>query len=754
MARRNLEVIVTVRDAASKPLKDVEGQLKKTGKSANDAGLDFIKFNKTLFTTTAFVGTFIKAFNTLNNALNQGAELDRLETQYERVLGPKGVLLDQIRGLTTTSVDEMEAMREGLKLSNLGLVQNSEQVADIMAKSATAAKLAGLDASEGMKKMSDFMTSGSVSNLEFLGILSRTNPALQAQLAILNKAGGIMGTVISTQQKLAIGMGLLNAAVKGQLKGTRDLADIMLDFKQNIDLTRKEIGRFLGAALGPLIDKFSHFLFNLRSTVSDMRKHEKSLVFLAKAFVVVTGAVTGLIGALGSLKLMVKLLGFAGIGLPGLSLSVLTLTGLFVGLTNSADSVLDRLKLFGAFIQGIYQLIESLDPETGFSKMDKSIRDMLQNAGLLTLAQNIARVGSIIKTVVQDSITSFNALAKFLDQSFGKVSKKIIGFLDAFKEPWNNWWVRDSISPIQKMIRSATVLIGGFFAVLAGKKLFGALSGILSKIPVIGGIFGGGGGLGSGPSGKSTDPIYVKEVSTGPAGLLGGAAKEGLSYKLGEMLGKVVRPLKDWLVGRLVGLSMMYDLIKTRIISAATAAFGKIGSVGGPLLAVALSGYLGYKLGEKINEAAPTTKNKYGQESNIFERLIAQGAYLTGQISKKQLYDMYYSSPEAPKTPDTGTKSTIAVPKMPDTQVDVVDALGEQLKSLEGDKRTKFQKSVEQALSSNSPGAGMVTPEEWRDAMVVALDESENLSILANKAKQNPGPRPPGSRRMSGPSEY
>lgn len=717
MARRNLEVIVTVRDAASKPLGDVEKKLKDTGKAANAASVDFKQFNRTLFATTAFVATFVRAFAALNNALTQGAELDRLESQYERVLGSKGVLLKQIKNLTTTSVDEMQAMREGLKLANLGLVSNSEQTAEVMAKAATAAKLAGLDSSEGMKKIADFMASGSISNLEFLGILARTNPALQAQLAILNKAGGIMGTVISTQQKLAIGMGLLNAAVQGQMKGTRDLADVMLDFRQNIDLSRREIGRFLGAALGPLIDKFSNFLMTMRSTLSEFRKNEKTLLFLSKVAIIATGAIVGLTGALGSLSLMVKLLSFAGIGLPALATGLITITSLFVGLTSSTDSIVERLKLLGGFLQGITQLIESLDPESGFAKMDKSLHDMLKKAGLLTLAQNIARVGSVIKTVVEDSIKGFNYLANKLDQAFGNISKRFISMLDSFKEPWNNWWVKDSITPIEKMVRTATVILGGFFALLAGKKLFGMLSGILGKIPLIGSIFGGGKG-GKGPSGTSTDPIYVVNV----AGALGKAAEalgmKGIIDKLGGKISSVFTSFMFSLMGMIVKM--------------------------GPALGIAAAGALGYGIGTLINKAIPDRQNKYGQDINKVEALFGRmSTFLPksmGGLTEDEYKDIY--------TPVTGTKKTsIAVPTMPDSQMDVVDSLGEQLKSLEGDKRNKFQQSVEAAFASGSAGGGIVTADEWTTAMTAALDSSENLSVLANKAKATPATLPPASRR-------
>lgn len=745
MARRNLEVIVTVRDAATAPLKQVEGQLKNTGKAANTASADFTKFNRTLFATTAFVGTFIKAFSSMNEALNQGAELDRLQTQYERVLGPKGNLLKSIRGMTSTSIDEMEAMRDGLKLANLGIAQNSDQVAEIMAKSATAAKLAGLDASEGMKKISDFMASGSVSNLEFLGLLSRTNPALQAQMAILNKAGGVMGTVISTQQKLAIGMGLLNAAVKGNLKGGRDLVDIMFDFRQSIDQTRREIGRFLGVALGPLIEKFSTFMYGVRDSIEYYRKHEKNLVFLAKAMILTTGAVLGLAGALGTLNLMVKLLGFAGIGLPGLIITLFAVTTAFLGVTHSADSLIERLKLFGAFIHGIYQLIESLDPETGFSKMDKSIQVMLQRAGLLTLAQNIARVGSVIKTVVMDAIHAFQSLSHWLDKTFGGISHTIIKALDKFKEPWSNFWVRDSISPIQKFMRTALVLFGGFFAILAGKKLFGMFGSMLSKIPVIGKLFGGGGKNG-GPAGTANDPIYTRSADGAAAGI-GKNLLGGIFNKIPDFMSKPLGRVSAWIASRLVGFSMMFDRMKNVLLGGLSRLMGIIGPMVGPAVAVAAAAGIGVALGlltNKLLDKYTQGETDEGFKGNILER----GFYKLFATDEQKANERKAKAMGLGSATGGAEQTSVAVPSVPGNQSDMIDSLGETMKGLDGDKRSKFQQSVEQALASNSPGGAAITPDEYTSAMVQALDNSENLSILANKAKQNPAIQAPSSRRI------
>ena len=144
MAARNIEVVIKVRDNASKKLDELKRKTRRAGKGAKKASLDFKDFNRTLFATTAFIGTFIKTYSTLARNLDIGAELDRVDNQFSRVLGPSSKMLSNVRQLTDATVDSMEAMRAGIALANSGITGSSEQTANIIAMSAAAARRAGL----------------------------------------------------------------------------------------------------------------------------------------------------------------------------------------------------------------------------------------------------------------------------------------------------------------------------------------------------------------------------------------------------------------------------------------------------------------------------------------------------------------------------------------------------------------------------------------------------------------------------------
>lgn len=779
MARRNLEVVVTVRDAASAPLDKINKKVKGTGDAANQANLDFTKFNKTLFTTAAFVGTFVKGFNALRASLDQGAELDRLSNQYERVLGPKGKLFQALDSVTTTTIDKTLALQEGLKLANLGIVKDQEQLAEVLGKAGTAAKMAGMDSGEGVKRFSDFLASGSVGQLEFLGLIARTNPALQAQMAILSKAGGVMGGVISTQAKLALGMNLLNLATKGQLHQTRDLVDIMALARTNFAYLRGEAGRFLGTALGPLIEKFSMFMFQMANTLDNMRKSSKELVFLAKAIVVTTGAIVGLTGALGTLRLLLRLLSFAGIGLPGLTTAVLALSGAFLGITQPVDGIIKKLELFGGFVKGVWELISNLDPETGLSKMSKSTHDMLKKAGILDFAEMVARVGAALIRVGKDIYDAVAGSFHLLDKVIGGFFNSIFTFFGTFTKDWTTWWTSDAISGVEKFARATMVIMGALGAFLVGKGIFKMFSGMLSKIPIIGKLFGGGGGKGSGPSGTPNDPIYTAPAVGGLGGLGGGV--------LGNAAGK----LKDWVIkaGKNLALNLsvlvmnlagsltgLISKLAEPLIMAGRAMMTSIGPMIGPALAVAASAALGYAVGKGIDfllNNYTQGKTDEGFEGNVVERMMFKlsnmtgagpGAQLAEQLKRQKDFDsksdadmvneMRAKQGKPPLTPEqvaqmnnkgAGKVSPVTVPNSSDDEVSKIDNLGGTLKDLSGAQQAQQQAAIEGALSNNSESGSQITADEMYNIMNPANAYLKQIS--ENTAKKEQNMSVPNSRR-------
>jgi len=649
---RNLKILVTVIDKSAAPLEKVEKRVKKTGQAADKAGLDFTKFNRTLFATTAFVGTFLKAFSSLTSSLDLGADLTRLEGQFERVFGSKGDFFKAISQTTDASIDKMEAMRQGISLGTLGIIKDSKQLAQFVSKAGVAAKMAGKDSGEGIKAFSDFMKDGNVSHLQFLNLIAQTNPRLQAMQAILGKAGGIMGQVVTTQARLALGQGLLNTLVKGQLKGFRDLKDVVADVRQNFAWMRSEVGALLGKALSPLLEMMNPLLQKFALVLENIRKNDKQIVFLVKSMTLLTTGAIGLAGALGTLRLATFALTSLGLGLPKLAVVLLGLGGAFVGITKPVDTFLEKLQLIGAVFKGVYELVTTLDPETGISRLSESTYKLLKKNGLLGFVQFLGRMGSIVKTTVGNIINAFKYAGKKLDDIFGGTITRLLKLFDKFNGPWSNFWVSDSISPVQKGLRTATVLLGGFLALWTGKKMLGGLSGLLTKLPIIGKLFGKAGG--KGPAGTATDPIYT--VPVGGAGTVGAAGD--LGKKIGSMLGLgyLSKKFQDLIIsskylgeifthpgGKLKGLMSVFGMfgrsllkfgknlminvaiIGSRLIPAISNMFSGLAPFLGPAIALAASGLIGIAIGSSIS----TLINKYtqGKTDEGFEGSIAERAF-------------------------------------------------------------------------------------------------------------------------------
>ncbi len=834
---RNLEIIVKVTDRASKDLDKVAKSVDKTGAAAKNAEVDFTKFNKTLFTTAAFVGTFTKMASSLSRSLDQGSELDRLSNQFERALGPKGRFFDALSTMTDASIDKMEAMKQGISLRSLGIVGSVEQAADAFSKAGVAAKMAGMDSGEGIKAYSDFLKTGNVSNLQFLNLIHQANPALQAQMAIIGKVGGVMGTVISTQARLAMGQRLLNIVTAGSLKGFRDLRDTVLDFKQNFVFFRMELGRFLLTALQPLIDKFSLFLEKAGKTLDMMRKNEKNLLFLAKATVIATGAVLGLAGALGTLRLGVIALTSLGIGLPRL---LLLLTGLgvsFLSITQSADKFIDKLKLFAGFVKGVYQLVTSLDTETGFSKIDKDIKDLLEKNGIFIFAQNIARGISVAKTAIMDLINAFTFLAKKVDDIFGRVGRSFINLIQRyFKDPWENWLVNDSATSMEKFKRNLIVWGSSLGAVFSGIMLKFAAKSLISKLPGFGGLAGG-----RGPKGTPSDPVYTASAGGVLGRVLGGKgmmdAGKGLMAGQFASMAAGMKLFMDLFRGpELAGQAAMYKNLRAMGIPAAqalkeaglaagqlTAAaqgpmgrlLGIFGKMLGPIgaITVGLTAFWGaiegivetseewgkffHGIGSLVSALANVVTNfiftnkvistlangiwdvgkfliitipskllsliKEGWK-NLFG-WMGVGAGRIGEIlesAAKEIDPSKYQKPEMPvglpgseqtatMPGGSGQKTNISIPDAGQSQEDVVDSLGEQLKLLDASQRKKAQSSIEQAMLATSGGGEQITPEEMsmimKSAVTSGFDNSEVANSIDRSLKSKSSAPATGSRR-------
>lgn len=781
MARTNIQVVISVKDGASKPLEKVQKNIRGTGKAAKDSTADIWQFNKTLFSTFAFLGLFTKGFSKLKESLMVGAELDKVSTQFERQVGPKSKFIQALEGSTNVVIDEMTALKSGLQLSNLGITHSLEGTADTIAKFAVAGRMAGKDASDVIEGLTSAVTEGNVARLEELGIMRRSDPAFMALMAVTGKAGGVMGGVIAKQQAMAIVMGAINKRVQGQMFAFMSLGEVIDYTGKAFTNLKRNIGILLGNAVRPLLEKILPLIQNFNRIVESISRTDRETLFLVKTVLALTAALSGLFATLGTMKLIVKLLGFTPLGFPGMAMAILAVTAAFVGLSRHADGPLAKLKLFGAFFKGIYELVTNFDPETGMSKISKATLKLLSDNGIMGFVDFIAAAIVTVRTTIKDISDLITHVATIVDNQF----KKLFGVIDdklKTTSKWTTWWTTNTLSDFDKVKRAALILGGVFGALFVGKKLFGGIGGILSKVPGLGGFFGGG----KGPKGTANDPVHVVSAGSsvggmlknsgllsGPIGLVKnlfgklGVVLEyltayglpGLRYALSDMLmpiirsfgsviGEVVLPVMVlgsalygaiqgimetsegwakffggiWDLGKAVG-SVVIDLLASipfvKQIADGFMTIGKFLLIDGPM-----------KLMKLIAEG---WKNLFGWMGIGAGMMGDAMSSLAASISGKPL--------DGPKKGinDTSAKQTsVSVPTMDVDQESTIQALGEQMKSMNTADKEKMQEAVQNALKADSSGGSLISPEEFstfQTMLTTAFDSSKNLQELVNQAK-------------------
>lgn len=669
---RQFKILVQVVDKTQKPLEDVQKRLKKTKDEAKKATVNLTQFNRGLFAATAVAGTFVKAFTGVGRAITEGTDFERLGNQVTRAIGPYSKFLDSISQITDVAIDKNEAMASALKLANLGISRDGTQIANILAKAAVAAKMAGKDTSVGMNEIVEALASGNIASAKSLQLISESNVGYKIQQAMLGKVGGALGGVIAMQHRLGVIQALLDARTKGQLKGYQDLKDVLGVLRSEYDYLRKEFGILLGKAVLPLAKGLTELVMKTRQIVQTM-KENKQIVFFAKSLLVASGAVTALLGTFLTLRASMFALTSLGFGLPRLIGLVVGLGSTFIGITRPVKTFVEKLELLGAVFKGIYELVTTLNSETGIAKMSKSTYLLLKQNGLLGFVQFLGRAISVVKTVATDMWNTFKWLAIKIDDIFGGVARNIFKVLDFINTPWSNFWVSESLDPIYKFERSAKVILSGLFAWIAGKKIFGTLSGLLAKVPGLGKLFGEGPG-GKGPTGKASDPLYVvmADKALGLLRKIPGVEKAGgwLSSKFAVLLGLLSGKFQDLILkskilaqifthpaGKLKGLLSVLGtfgrsiltvgktfftsvaMVGMKIVPAITAMFASLAPLLGPAIAVGAGALIGYGIGTAINsliDKYTQGKTKEGFEGNILERsLFKTNKFFGGETSKK-----------------------------------------------------------------------------------------------------------------------
>lgn len=469
----------------------------KSHQSAVEPQIDLTKFNRTLFTMAAFVGTFAKLFGTLKTSIEEGADLDRITRQYERTFGESGTLIGKIRGFTTTAVDRMEAMQSAIALGNIGVAKNSTEAANIIAQAATASKMANVPVEEGIKKVTQSLKDGSLASLEFLNAIRTNDPGLKAHMAMLNKVGGVLSTALTAQQKHAIILNVLRRATQGQMFAERDLADVVMDVGQSFKFMSMTVGTLLGKALAPLIEKLTIAMDKGTEFLDRLKRGDKEIILFTKNIVLLGATIATTIAAFGTLRLgMMLFKSFGGVGFFGIGAALIGIAMAFSNMEDPMHAVVELGKKIGGVFTGVVQVVSSFflssqNYAKGVGKMDKQLADFLENVkigdtNLLQLTTTIARGAIVIIKFVQDVVKAIETFATAVAKPIARISEMFLKLQDNSAEGWSRKWI-DQSSVVRDTLINAAAVIG---LAWGGKKLFGPALGMLGGKSAAGAMTG------------------------------------------------------------------------------------------------------------------------------------------------------------------------------------------------------------------------------------------------------------------------
>jgi hypothetical protein len=727
MASRNINITVTVRDGASAKMKQVERNIKKVGDQTEKLNNNFLKFNRTLFTTTAFIGTFVAAFKGLSSAITAGADFERVEKQFENAFGTTSSMSRHIGKFTDAAVSEFESMQKALELKSLGLVSSTEEASKFLAMGAAAARRYGKDSSEGLRAVTEFLKTHDITQLQSIGILNKANKEFLAQQGIIGAMGTPINAMLRSEGALNLGLKALSVTVKDSMFGFEDLKDILEKFGSSYTVLKSRVGEFLGQVFSPMIKKFTEFSEKLADSLEKLHKVNPELLAMAKIAGFTTIAVASLVATLGTLKLISIALASTGFGLPKLISILLIGAGIFKSVTNSVDSVNERLKLFTGFARAIYQLISSFDKTTGISKLDRDLKQLLDNHGLLSLAENIARISITIKEFVKDVGSTLINWGKEAFSWINKITDAIKGFLGIKTGPWSQDFI-SGMDGIRGVLVKVTAGILGF------KLLKGIFGSILPKIPGIGSLFGGGASRGSSPA----NPMYVRDASSisGALSGLGGAA--GASGIFAKIFG-------------IIKTAFMSETFKKAIIGERLfAVFARLAQVGAKT----------FLLFSKLSGVLVATITSIGAGLLFLTKILAvvgaaigavagaaYGGFKLGSwLDEKFIKPMLWGRSENEEAPQVAHKSQTSTPYSYKDELQKVDELGSEIASIkDAEKRQNAQTMMEAFLGASSAGGQQLTDSE--QALIRGIISS-NETLTKIEENTRPGTKSiMGSRR-------
>jgi len=467
--------------------------LERAGRKAKGASQGVTSFTKTLGRSLSVLYLYQRAWSTFGSQFDEGLQLQRASTQFERHVGNVTKMLPELRTATKGVVSDFDLLKTAQRAFQQGI--KPQNIATAFKLGTSAAQKLGMSATEAISVVTNAMTKQDEGALNTLGIVTKVNQGYQTQTALIAKNGGVMSKAMGIQIRQSLIMRELQNRFGGVNKAQEDGLMSLERLRASWKNFRAVLGETLGHALLPLTRALTGVLELVTRLLEKLNKTEgfKRFVQLAGVLAVTWGSMKFINGA----KTLINLLGmFGGIRggkaakalslvntkvgtlgatvlrfLPGLRnfIGALELSSpalarglsLIPGWGTAIAAVLLLIKPFTklmtkawAAVKVFFQLMNNFDENSGLSKVLREDAEELGSA--YNLIENIAKISleawAMLKGIGKGLSEAFSPVTAVLGYAidkieeftgwlfeWDKISVRSSSRLDAITEKWAKW---------------------------------------------------------------------------------------------------------------------------------------------------------------------------------------------------------------------------------------------------------------------------------------------------------------------------
>jgi hypothetical protein len=394
----------------SKELQEASKATHQATRATNSFKKEIRSMTGNILASLGAVALLTRGMSGISNIFDTGGGFERVKEQFTNIVGDVKSALPGLREATRGTVEDLTLLQTANRAVIEGM--NSSKLRDVFRMGTVASRKLGLDTADTLKTITSAITRQDESAMTTLGSILKLNPQLAIQLKLISQTAGAMSPVVAIQYRQAKIMELLNKQFGNHnalLEDTKEVGDAA---KASFANFAKTAGEGLAKALVPLTKALTTTV-NVATNFIDKfvlgnKSMERFISFATTATVVAVG-LTAAFKALSIVGMLMKGV-FAGPWFLAMLKfgAILAGAGIIAGmltLTNTAESLADKLKMVGTGFRYLFDLIMNYDNKTGMAKVLAEDEAALGN--MVGPLKAIARTFIQLKTIATEFFEGF-----------------------------------------------------------------------------------------------------------------------------------------------------------------------------------------------------------------------------------------------------------------------------------------------------------------------------------------------------------